>query len=173
MGVPLHYTMREPVQADVACYQGKNLPQCHSNTCQALLVFSVWNDLVSIYVIEQGGDNRDRSVFLDVKHGTEMKDYDAIAKAEKLKPLEKELRKLEDLSESIVNDFAYMRSREEEMRDTNGGYIIYTVLYILSISHHVILHGNKVSVVVGRIPQGDKHGKMSFTMLENFQDCLE
>ena len=49
-----------------------------------------------------------------------MKDYDAIAKAEKLKPLEKELRKLEDLSESIVNDFAYMRAREEEMRDTNG-----------------------------------------------------
>ena len=31
-----------------------------------------------------------------------------------------ELKKLEDLSESIVNDFAYMRAREEEMRDTNG-----------------------------------------------------
>lgn len=43
-----------------------------------------------------------------------------LAKAEKLKPLEVELKKLEDLSESIVNDFAYMRSREEEMRDTNG-----------------------------------------------------
>jgi hypothetical protein len=43
-----------------------------------------------------------------------------IAKAEKLKPLELELKKLEDLSESIVNDFAYMRAREEEMRDTNG-----------------------------------------------------
>ncbi len=43
-----------------------------------------------------------------------------IAKAEKLKPLEVELKRLEDLSESIVNDFAYMRAREEEMRDTNG-----------------------------------------------------
>ncbi|XP_067837291.1 uncharacterized protein, partial [Heptranchias perlo] len=40
-----------------------------------------------------------------------------IAKAEK--PLEVELRRLEDLSESIVNDFAYMKQREEEMRDTN------------------------------------------------------
>lgn len=39
---------------------------------------------------------------------------------EKLKPLEVELRRLEDLSESIVNDFAYMKKREEEMRDTNG-----------------------------------------------------
>jgi len=33
--------------------------------------------------------------------------------------MELELRRLEDLAESIVNDFAYMRAREEEMRDTN------------------------------------------------------
>ena len=69
---------------------------------------------------EPGGENRERAVHLDVKHGTDTKDYDKLAQAEKLKPLEKELRKLEDLSESIVNDFAYMRAREEEMRDTNG-----------------------------------------------------
>ena len=31
-----------------------------------------------------------------------------------------ELTKLEDLSASIVNDFEYMKKREEEMRDTNG-----------------------------------------------------
>jgi hypothetical protein len=36
-----------------------------------------------------------------------------------LKPLELELRRLEDLTESIVNDFALMKKREEEMRDTN------------------------------------------------------
>lgn len=35
-----------------------------------------------------------------------------------------ELRRLEDLSDSIVKDFAYMRQREEEMRDTNGNKII-------------------------------------------------
>lgn len=46
--------------------------------------------------------------------------FSQIAKVEKLKPLEVELRRLEDLSESIVNDFAYMKKREEEMRDTNG-----------------------------------------------------
>ena len=43
-----------------------------------------------------------------------------MGKAEKLKPMELELRRLEDLAESIVHDFAYMRAREEEMRDTNG-----------------------------------------------------
>ncbi|XP_070983836.1 transmembrane emp24 domain-containing protein 10 isoform X2 [Oncorhynchus clarkii lewisi] len=61
----------------------------------------------------------DQLVNLDMKHGVEAKNYEEIAKVEKLKPLEVELRRLEDLSESIVNDFAYMKKREEEMRDTN------------------------------------------------------
>ena len=43
-----------------------------------------------------------------------------LAKAEKLKPIEVELKRLEDLADAVVNDFAYMRQREQEMRDTNG-----------------------------------------------------
>jgi len=69
--------------------------------------------------VTTGGKGSDREVFVDMKHGVEAKDYGNLAKSEKLKPLEVELRRLEDLSESIVNDFAYMRAREEEMRDTN------------------------------------------------------
>ncbi|XP_053305673.1 transmembrane emp24 domain-containing protein 10-like isoform X2 [Spea bombifrons] len=61
----------------------------------------------------------DQLIILDVKHGVEAKNYEALAKAEKLKPLEVELRRLEDLSDSIVKDFMYMKKREEEMRDTN------------------------------------------------------
>lgn len=58
-----------------------------------------------------------------------------IAKVEKLKPLEVELRRLEDLSESIVNDFAYMKKREEEMRDTNGeGRATLTSQWLLLLS---------------------------------------
>ena len=34
--------------------------------------------------------------------------------------MELELKKLEDLAEAIVSDFAYMKSREKLMRDTNG-----------------------------------------------------
>ena len=45
--------------------------------------------------------------------------YDALAKAEKLKPMELELRRLEDLSSSIVHNFAEMKKREAEHRDTN------------------------------------------------------
>lgn len=66
-----------------------------------------------------GGQSPDREVSLDMKHGVEAKSYDELAKAEKLKPLEVELRRLEDLSKSIVDDFEYMKSREKMMRDTN------------------------------------------------------
>jgi hypothetical protein len=54
-------------------------------------------------------------VFLQTKHGVEAKSYEGMADANKLKPLEIELKRLEDLSESIVQDFAHMRQREEEV----------------------------------------------------------
>ena len=53
-------------------------------------------------------------VFLQTKHGVEAKNYDNLGDAAKLKPLEVELKRLEDLSESIVQDFAHMRQREVE-----------------------------------------------------------
>lgn len=65
------------------------------------------------------GQNTQREFSLVMKHGVEAKNYDDIAKAEHLKPLEVELRRLEDLSDAIVKDFAFMRQREEEMRNTN------------------------------------------------------
>ena len=45
--------------------------------------------------------------------------------------MELELRRLEDLAESIVNDFAYMRAREEEMRDTNGWLQQFTIMLVI------------------------------------------
>ena len=60
-----------------------------------------------------------------------------IAKAEKLKPLEVELKKLEDLSESIVNEFAYMRAREEEMRDTNGMLLRESIIIMCRLYNNV------------------------------------
>ena len=51
-------------------------------------------------------------MFLATKHGVEAKNYEGLGDAAKLKPLEVELKRLEDLSESIVQDFAHMRQRE-------------------------------------------------------------
>eukprot|EP00037_Helgoeca_nana_P007803 m.70590 g.70590 ORF g.70590 m.70590 type:complete len:215 (+) comp18527_c0_seq1:28-672(+) len=79
-------------------------------------------DVFSICFLSQNkgqhaGATRDAT--LVIKTGVEAKSYDNIAKAEKLKPMEMELRRLEDLSESIVSNFARMKQREEEHRDTN------------------------------------------------------
>ncbi|XP_061721643.1 transmembrane emp24 domain-containing protein bai [Cydia pomonella] len=60
-----------------------------------------------------------QDVHLDIKVGIEAKNYEGIGEAAKLKPMEVELKRLEDLSEAIVQDFTLMRKREEEMRDTN------------------------------------------------------
>lgn len=61
----------------------------------------------------------EQEVALGVKKGIETKSYEGIGEAAKLKPLEVDLKRLEDLSDAIVQDFALMRKREEEMRDTN------------------------------------------------------
>ncbi|RLU18698.1 hypothetical protein DMN91_009055 [Ooceraea biroi] len=60
-----------------------------------------------------------QEVTLITKRGIEAKNYEGIGEAAKLKPVEVELKRLEDLSEAIVQDFARMRRNEEEMRDTN------------------------------------------------------
>lgn len=58
-------------------------------------------------------------VSLITKRGVEARSYEGIGEAAKLKPMEVELKRLEDLSEDIVKDFSLMRKREEEMRSTN------------------------------------------------------
>jgi len=58
-------------------------------------------------------------ISISMKHGVEAKNFEVMGEAAKLKPLEVELKRLEELSESITHDFAYMRKREEQMRDTN------------------------------------------------------
>jgi hypothetical protein len=96
---------------------------------------------------QPGYNGPDREIFLDIKHGIEAKNYDAIAKAEKLKPIETELKRLEDLSESIVNDFAFMRAREEEMRDTNESthsrvlyFSVFSMLCLLGLATWQVLY---------------------------------
>jgi len=96
------------------------------------------------------GGGKSREVSLVMKHGVEARNYDDIAKAEKLKPMELELRRLEDLSEAIVNDFAYMRAREEEMRDTNEStnsrvfyFSIFSMICLLGLAVAQVLYLKK------------------------------
>jgi hypothetical protein len=113
-----------------------------------------------VILLDQPKINREVSLIL--KHGVEAKNYDDLAKAEKLKPLEVELRRLEDLSDSIVQDFAYMRQREEEMRSTNEStntrvlYLsIFSMLCLLGLATWQVLYlrryfKSKVSLIYAR-----------------------
>jgi hypothetical protein len=60
-----------------------------------------------------------RSIELDVDIGADARDWNAIQAAEKLKPVEIELRRIEAVVSEIVNQMEYLRRREQKLRDTN------------------------------------------------------
>ncbi|XP_024881429.1 transmembrane emp24 domain-containing protein bai isoform X1 [Temnothorax curvispinosus] len=78
-----------------------------------------------------------QEIKLITKRGIEAKSYEGlIGEAAKLKPVEVELKRLEDLSEAIVQDFARMRKNEEEMRDTNeatNARVLYFSLFSICV----------------------------------------
>lgn len=100
--------------------------------------------------IQPGAEGSIREVNLVMKHGVEAKNYEQLAAVSQLKPLELELTKLEDLSSSIVQDFEYMKQREQEMRDTNEStnsrvfYLsIFSMLCLASLALWQILYLKK------------------------------
>jgi hypothetical protein len=60
-----------------------------------------------------------RPVELDVDIGADARDWSAIQAAEKLKPVEIELRRIEEVVGEIVKQMDYLRHREQKLRDTN------------------------------------------------------
>ncbi|ENN70843.1 transmembrane emp24 domain-containing protein bai [Dendroctonus ponderosae] len=86
-------------------------------------------------------------VSLNTKHGVETKNYESFAEATNLKPIELEIKKLEDLSKSIVDDFAFMTKREEEMTDTNEStnnrvmyFSIFSIFVLLGLAVWQVLY---------------------------------
>ncbi|KAF2468584.1 uncharacterized protein BDR25DRAFT_265342 [Lindgomyces ingoldianus] len=63
--------------------------------------------------------NPSRHVELDIDIGADAKDWSAIQAGEKLKPVEAELRRIEEVVGEIVNEMDYLRGREQKLRDTN------------------------------------------------------
>ncbi|EAA32192.3 hypothetical protein GE21DRAFT_7772 [Neurospora crassa] len=64
-------------------------------------------------------ENPRRHVELDIDIGADAKDWSAIQATEKLKPLETDLRRIEELVGEVVNEMDYLRAREQKLRDTN------------------------------------------------------
>lgn len=60
-----------------------------------------------------------RFVELDIEMGSQARDWNKIQAVEKLKPVEVELRRIEELTDEIVDELQFLKSREERLRDTN------------------------------------------------------
>lgn len=67
----------------------------------------------------RGGADSFRHVELDVDIGADAKDWAAIQANEKLKPVETELRRIEEMLNEVVGEMEYLRLREQKLRDTN------------------------------------------------------
>lgn len=65
------------------------------------------------------GQQPSRHVELDVDIGADARDWSAVQAAEKLKPVETELRRIQESVNEIVNEMEYLRLREHKLRDTN------------------------------------------------------
>lgn len=62
------------------------------------------------------------TVDLDVDIGADAVDYNAIANQESLSGLETEMRKLEAVTQEIIDGLDYLKRREKMMRGTNGEF---------------------------------------------------
>ncbi|TVY81973.1 Endoplasmic reticulum vesicle protein [Lachnellula suecica] len=60
-----------------------------------------------------------RHIELDIDIGADAKDWSAVQATEKLKPVETELRRIEEMVAEIVSEMDYLRTREQKLRDTN------------------------------------------------------
>lgn len=68
---------------------------------------------------QANGRSLSRSIELDIESGSEARDWNKIQASEKLKPVEVDLRRIEELTDEIVDELNYLKAREERLRDTN------------------------------------------------------
>ena len=95
------------------------LSMCASKTSFSRLVSTPQQIDDSVLRPDLGGGSQSRHIELDIDIGADARDWSAIQAQEKLKPVETELRRIEELVGEIVGEMDYLRSREQKLRDTN------------------------------------------------------
>jgi hypothetical protein len=65
------------------------------------------------------GTQLSREIELEVESGANARDWNAIQSAEKLKPSEVQLRKVDEMLDEVINELEYLIRREHRLRDTN------------------------------------------------------
>ena len=66
-----------------------------------------------------GAPRLSREIELEIEVGAAARDWNAIQSAEKLKPVEVQFKKIEEMIDEITNELNYLIAREERLRNTN------------------------------------------------------
>ncbi|XP_027160349.1 transmembrane emp24 domain-containing protein p24delta3-like [Coffea eugenioides] len=77
------------------------------------------NYLACFWLVEHNSVKGDVSINIDWKTGIAAKDWESVARKEKIEGVELELRKLEGAVEAIHENLIYLKSREAEMRSVS------------------------------------------------------
>lgn len=75
--------------------------------------------MITLTIYAAAYQNPSRHIELDIDIGADARDWSAIQASEKLKPVEIELRRIEETVNEIVQEMEYLRLREQKLRDTN------------------------------------------------------
>lgn len=86
---------------------------------QAVCTLRRLDTLISANALQDSRSAPSRHLELDIDIGADAKDWSGIQAAEKLKPVETELRRIEETVNEIVTEMEYLRGREQKLRDTN------------------------------------------------------
>ncbi|PON81651.1 TMP21-related [Trema orientale] len=109
------------ISVKVTSPYGNNLHHAENSTHGqfAFTTHEAGNYLACFWVDGTSHGGGDVSVNLDWKTGIAAKDWESVARKEKIEGIELELRKLEGAVEAIHENLLYLKSREAEMRNVS------------------------------------------------------
>ncbi|XP_048437591.1 transmembrane emp24 domain-containing protein p24delta3-like [Pyrus x bretschneideri] len=119
--IPDDHSQTPTIAAKVTSPYGNNLHQ-KANATHGQFAFTTHeagNYLACFWVDGNNPGGGGVSVNLDWKTGIAAKDWESVARKEKIEGLELELRKLEGAVDAIHENLLYLKGRESEMRDVS------------------------------------------------------
>ncbi|ONI36073.1 hypothetical protein PRUPE_1G568200 [Prunus persica] len=119
--IPDDHSHTPTISAKVTSPYGNNLHQKENSTHGqfAFTTHEAGNYLACFWVDGNNPGGGGVSVNIDWKTGIAAKDWESVARKEKIEGLELELRKLEGAVEAIHENLLYLKGRESEMRDVS------------------------------------------------------
>ncbi|KAL1209687.1 Transmembrane emp24 domain-containing protein p24delta4 [Cardamine amara subsp. amara] len=142
--IPDEHSMFSTISVKVTSPYG-NVLHHKENATNGQFAFTTQESGTYMACFEAEGKSHDISINIDWKTGIAAKDWDSIAKKEKIEGVELELTKLDAVVEAIHESLLYLRNREAEMRivseKTNSRVAWYS---IMSLSICIVVSGLQI-----------------------------